>query len=112
MARLVANLLISAAVIAFATWLSKRHPDTAGFVTALPITTMLVLVLGRADGIELAQQAAFARSLILAIPLSASFLVPFVVAPRVGLSFWTAFAAGIVMLGAGYALHRTIVGGA
>jgi hypothetical protein len=80
-------------------------------VTALPITTMLVLVLGHADGIELRQQVAFARSLILAIPLSASFLVPFVVAPRLGLSFWAAFAAGIVMLGAGYALHRTFVGG-
>ncbi len=56
MARLLANLVISAAVIAFATWLSKRHPDPAGFVAALPITTMLVLVLGHADGIEVAQQ--------------------------------------------------------
>jgi hypothetical protein len=40
--------------------------------------------------------------------LSASFLVPFVVAPRVGLSFWAVFAAGIMMLGARYAIHRTI----
>ncbi len=112
MGRFAANLLISAAVIAFATWLSKRHPGAAGFVTALPITTMLVLVLGHADGIDVVQQAAFARSLILAIPLSASFLVPFILAPRLGLSFWAAFAVGLVMLGAGYAIHRAVVGGA
>jgi hypothetical protein len=111
MLRLLGNLFISAAVIAFATWLSKRHPATAGFVTALPITTMLVLVLGHVDGIALPQQVAFARSLILAIPLSASFLVPFLLAPRLGLSFWTAFAAGLVMLGAGYAVHKAVVGG-
>lgn len=111
MLRAVINVAVSVAVIVVAAWLSKRYPATAGFVTALPITTILVLVLGHVDGVPVAQQATFAKSLLLAIPLSASFLLPFVVADRLRLSFWTAFAAGLAILGVAYAVHRAIVGG-
>jgi hypothetical protein len=111
MLRFAINLAISVAVIVAATWLSKRHPSTAGFVTALPITTMLVLLLGRMDGVELADQARFARSLLAGIPLGATFLLPFIAAPRLGLSFGSSFAAGLVLLSGGYAVHRWWFGG-
>ena len=110
MLRFVLNLAISVAVIVGATWLSKRHPVTAGFVAALPITTMLVLFLGRIDGVSIEDQSRFARSLILGIPLGATFLLPFIAAPRLGLSFWAAFGLGLVCLAAGFALHRWIFG--
>jgi hypothetical protein len=112
MARFLVNLVISACVITFATWLSKRHPGTAGFVTALPITTILVLVLGHLDGVTGEQQTSFARSLMIALPLSVSFLVPFAIGPRLGLGFWSTFAAGLGLLGAAYLAHRWIVGAA
>jgi hypothetical protein len=109
--RLAFNIAISVAVIVGATWLSKRHPTTAGFVTALPITTMLVLLLGRIDVISLEEQARFAKSLLAGIPLAALFVVPFVGAPRLGLSFWSAFVAGLLLLTLGYALHRWLFAG-
>jgi hypothetical protein len=112
MARYLINLAVSALVITFATWLSKRYPATAGFVTALPITTMLVLILGYVDGVSGEQRTSFARSLMVALPLSVSFLIPFAVGPRLGLGFWSAFAAGVALLGVGYMAHRFILGAA
>jgi hypothetical protein len=110
MIRFVVNVLISVAVIVGATWLSKRQPATAGFVAALPITTMLVLLLGRMDEVRFDEQVRFARSLLVGIPLGATFLLPFVAAPRFGLSFWSSFGAGLVFLSVGYATHRWMFG--
>jgi hypothetical protein len=110
MVRFTVNLLISVGVILAATWLSRRQPATAGFVAALPITTMLVLLLGRLDDVRFDDQVRFSRSLLVGIPLGATFLLPFVAAPRFGLSFWSSFIAGLVLLSAGYALHRWIFG--
>jgi hypothetical protein len=110
MMRFTINLTVSVVVILGATWLSKRQPTTAGFVAALPITTMLVLLLGRMGGARFEDQARFAQSLLVAIPLSATFLIPFVVAPRMGWSFWASFIAGVLLLCAGYAVHRWLFG--
>jgi hypothetical protein len=110
MFRLALNVVLSVAVIVGATWLAKRHAATAGFVAALPITTMMVLALGRFDGVSIGEQATFARSLLAGIPLGATFLLPFVFAPRAGLGFGSAFAAGLVLLALAYGVHRWIFG--
>jgi hypothetical protein len=110
MVRFAVNLLLSVGVILGATWLSRRHPATAGFVAALPITTIVVLLLGRMDGLRFDDQVRFSRSLLVGIPLGASFLLPFVAAPRFGLSFWSSFALGLAFLSAGYAVHRWVFG--
>jgi hypothetical protein len=110
MLRFGLNLVISVAVILGATWLSKRQPGLAGFVTALPITSMLVLVLSHLDETSMTDQARFARSLLLGIPLSCAFLLPFAAAPRLNLGFWPSFAAGLALLACGYAIHRAVIG--
>jgi hypothetical protein len=110
MVRFALNLLLSVGVILGATWLSKRQPVTAGFVAALPITTMLVLLLGRLDDASFDDQVRFSRSLLVGIPLGATFLLPFIAAPRFGLSFWSSFVMGLALLSAGYGLHRWIFG--
>lgn len=110
MIRFIVNLAISVAVILAATWLSKRQPGLAGFVAALPITTMLVLTLGHFDSVSTEDQAKLAKSLLLGIPLGCTFLIPFIAAPRFGLGFWPAFALGLVLLGGGYAVHRGVIG--
>src|SRR5690606_4868662 len=39
----VAKVLISACLIAFASWLSNKKPELAGFIIALPLTSLLAL---------------------------------------------------------------------
>jgi hypothetical protein len=103
-----ANLLLSASVIAFATWLSKTYPVVAGFVIALPLTTMLVLPLSHVQHDNPENTFLLAKSIFIAIPVSLTFFVPFLLAPRFGLSFWQAYGAGCVLLAVGYFVHQAV----
>ena len=44
------KLFIAAAVISFCSWLSNKRPELAGFIIALPITTLIVLVFSYIEG--------------------------------------------------------------
>lgn len=102
------NLLFSASVIALATWLSKSYPVVAGFIIALPLTTMLVLPLSHVQYDNPENTFLLAKSIFTAIPVSLTFFVPFLLAPRFGLSFWQAYGAGCLLLTLGYFVHRAL----
>ncbi len=107
----VINVVFSALVIGAATYLSRRYPGTAGFVAALPLTTMLLFALGRAQHGEAFESARLGKSMLLAIPLSSTFLLPFVFGPKLNLSFGLSYLAGIGLLVLGFVLHRALIGG-
>ena len=102
------NVLISASVIAFASWLSGRLPSVAGFMIALPIATMLVLPLSYLQHGDASNTIVLAKSILLAIPITIGFFVPFLLAERFAFSFWQAYALGCALLPIGFALHRVV----
>ena len=102
----VFKLLISAGVIAFASWLSGRYPTTAGFVVALPLTTMLVLPLSYTEHHNIETSFTLARSIFMAIPVTLFFFIPFLLSRRLGLSFWVAYAMACAILPLGFFAHR------
>ena len=104
----VLNLLISAGVISFASWLSGRFPGLAGFMVALPLATLLVLPLSFREHGDPAVSIDLARSILVAIPVSLLFFVPFLLTERFGLSFWQAYAFGCAALPVGFFVHRAI----
>lgn len=106
------KILVTAVVVAGTSWLSGRSPGLAGFIVALPITSMLVLPFSRADHADPAVAIGFARSIFFAIPLSLTFFLPFLFAERLALGFWQAYAAGCALLVASYLVHQAIVGAA
>lgn len=103
--RFAFNLVVSALAIATASWLSRRYPVGAGFLVALPLASLLVLPLSYLEHGSPASSFALARSILLAIPVAALFFVPFLVAERLGLSFWTAYASGCAVLPLGFVAH-------
>jgi hypothetical protein len=103
------NLAVSATVIAFASWLARKNPQLAGFVVALPISTMLVLALSHAEFNDPAASIKLAKSIFSAIPLSLLFFVPFLLAERLSWSFWVQYGVGTGLLAVGYLLHRLVV---
>ncbi len=103
------HILVSACVIGFAGWLAGRYPITAGFLVALPLATMLVLPISYHQHGDPQAAVTLARSIFAAIPVSLGFFVPFLLANRLGLGFWQAYALGCVVLVAGFALHRVLV---
>ena len=102
------NVLVSAIVISFASWLSGRAPGLAGFMVALPLATLLVLPLSYAEHGSLETTLTLARSIFVAIPVSLCFFLPFLAAERFQLSFWTAYTLGCAALPVAFLVHRAI----
>jgi hypothetical protein len=104
---IVLNTIVSAVVIGVAAWLSRRYPATAGFIVALPVATMLVLPLAYLQHRDAGSVFEMARSIVVALPITLLFFVPFLMRDR--LPFWGAYAIGCVLLPVGYFAHRAIM---
>jgi ACR3 family arsenite efflux pump ArsB len=104
---IVLNTLVSALIIGVAAWLSRRYPTSAGFLIALPLATMLVLPLAYVQHRDADSVFQMARSILVALPITLLFFVPFLMRDR--LSFWGAYALGCALLPAGYFAHRAIM---
>ncbi len=108
MAWQIGKVAIAAVLISFTSWLAGRHPKLAGFLLALPISSMIALALFQAEYKDAAQAEAFAKSIFVAIPVSLLFFVPFLLAPKLGWNFWGLYLAGIGLLAVGYAVHSLL----
>ena len=106
----LANTLLSAVVISFAAWLSGRFPVIAGFIVAMPLASMLVLPLAYLQHGNAANTFLLARSILVALPISLTFFVPFLLADRLTLSFWQAYALGCALLPLGFIAYRALTG--
>jgi hypothetical protein len=104
---IVLNTLVSALVIGVAAWLSRRYPSGAGFLIALPLATMLVLPLAYLQHRDPGSAFQMARSILVALPITVLFFVPFLLRDR--FTFWGAYALGCALLPIGYFLHRAIM---
>jgi hypothetical protein len=103
------KIAISACMIAFASWLSVKKPELAGFIIALPISSMLVLAFSYAEYKDPEASVKFAQSILAAIPLSLLFFVPFLFAKKIPFGYWGVYAAGVILLTAGYFIHVFIM---
>jgi len=79
---IVLNTLVSALIIGVAAWLSRRYPVNAGFLIALPLATMLVLPLAYLQHRDPDSTFQMARSILVALPITLLFFVPFLMRDR------------------------------
>jgi len=77
----------------------------AGFLTALPLTTLLALAFSHLEWGDAKQSVEYAKSVFVAIPVSLLFFIPFLFADKLNLGFWGCYSSGIVLLGVGYFIH-------
>ncbi|MGZ9109473.1 MAG: hypothetical protein ACXW4B_11720 [Micavibrio sp.] len=106
---IAAKLAISASIIAFASWLSGKRPELAGFIIALPLVTLLVLPFSYLEYQDPEASVRFAKSIFIAVPLSLFFFVPFLLADRLQLGFWALYGLGLALLVAAYFAHQAIL---
>ena len=109
------KITVSACVIAFASWLSGKRPDLAGFIIALPLVTLLALPFSYAQYQDAQTSITFAKSIMLAVPLSLAFFVPFLLArPLMAIMpaeycFWSIYGLGLLCLIGAYFLHQYLL---
>ena len=105
----IVKILISAFLIAFASWLAGNKPVLAGFVIALPLTSMLALMFDYAEHRNMEKINQFAVSILAAVPLSLLFFVPFLVNRWVKLSFTVSYLSGLALLALAYFVHSALL---
>lgn len=106
------KIVFSAGVIAFSSWLAGKRPELAGFIIALPLMTLLVLPFNYAEYQDPENTVTFAKSILVAVPLSLTFFIPFLFAPHImnlapqGYGFWAVYIIGIACLSGSYFVHQ------
>ncbi len=101
----IGKTVLAAILISFVSWLSGKKTAMAGFITALPLTTLLALAFSHVQWGDAKQSVTYAKSIFVAVPISLLFFVPFLLAEKLNLGFWACYISGVVLLGVGYYLH-------
>ncbi len=109
MAFVIGKTVFAAVIISFVSWLSGKKTGIAGFLTALPLTTLLALAFSHVEFADTKQSVDYAKSIFVAIPVSLLFFVPFLLAEKFNLGFWSCYLSGIFLLWVGYYLHSFII---
>jgi len=107
----IGKTVVAAILISFVSWLSGKKTGLAGFLTALPLTTLLALAFSHMEWGDTKQSVEYAKSVFVAIPVSLLFFLPFLLAEKFNLNFWSCYTSGVVLLGFGYLVHSFIVKG-
>tara|TARA_R110000868_G_scaffold411035_1_gene701465 strand:- start:38790 stop:39122 length:333 start_codon:yes stop_codon:yes gene_type:complete len=100
------KIAIVAFIVVFASWLSDKKPELSGFITALPLVSILAIALAYTQSQDTANTAQYAKSIIFAVPISWLFFVPFFFTDKFNLSFWVCWVLGLVLLIIGYFIHH------
>ena len=104
----ITKIILSGALIAFASFLAGKKPVLAGFIIALPLVSMLSLLFSYAEYHDMEKANTFAVSILTAVPLSLLFFLPFVLHRWLKAGFFTTYFIGLACVAAGYALHSLI----
>lgn len=106
---MIGKTILAAVLISFVSWLSGKKTGLAGFLTALPLTTLLALAFSHLEWGNSEQSVQYAKSVFVAIPVSLLFFIPFLMAQKLNLGFWSCYSSGIVLLGVGYFVHTLVI---
>ena len=103
------KILISAFLIAFASWLAGKKPVLAGFIIALPLASMLALIFAHVEHHNMVKINKFAISILVAVPLSLVFFIPFLLNKWIKLNFTVSFILGLSLLTIAYFSHSILL---
>jgi len=100
------KILVSATVIATASWLSGRYSKAAGLLVALPLASSPVLPMSYMEHRDARVSLDLARSILIALPSTLIFFASFLAAGRLGIGFWAAYGFGCLLLPIAFLIHE------
>lgn len=105
----IVKTIVSALVIAVISEISKKHVGIGGFLSAMPITTLLVIFWLYYEQKDLNILADFVKSVLLAIPVSFLFFIPLIYMFKRGFNFYLTILIGILFLAVGAFFYNKAV---
>ena len=103
------KVIVAGLIIAFSSWLSGIYPKLAGFIIALPIVSLIAILFSYYEYKDIDKTVTFTKSILIAVPLSYLFFVPFFFSKSLGLNFYLMYGSGILLLVIGYLIHKYVV---
>ena len=103
------KVLLAALVIAFARWLSGKKPELSGLIKALPIASIIAIAFSYLEHKNTENTVIFAKSILVGVPVSYVFFLPFFFAKNLNMNFWLVYGLGIILLVMGYFVHKYII---
>jgi len=104
----LAKVILAALVIAFASWLSGKKPELSGFIIALPIASIIAIAFSYLEHRNAENTIVFAKSILVGVPVSYIFFLPFFFAKNLNMNFWLIYGLGLILLVIGYFVHKYI----
>mgnify|MGYP003326405421 CR=1 FL=1 len=104
----LAKVLLAAIIISFASWLSGKKPELSGFIIALPIASIIAIAFSYLEHKNTENTVIFAKSILVGVPISYLFFLPFFFAKSINMNFWMIYTLGILLLIIGYFIHKYI----
>jgi len=105
----IIKILFAAFIIAFSSWLAGQYPKLAGFIIALPLASLIAIIFSYIEHSDPEKSITFAKSILVGIPVSYFFFLPFFFAKSLGMNFWLIYTAGLVLLVIGFFIHKHIL---
>ena len=88
---------IAAAVIVTVSEIANRYPRLGALLLTLPLVSVLAFLMTWTRHHDLPAISRLARETLVLVPLGLPFFVPLAFADRLGLGFWNALFAGLVL---------------
>ena len=89
--------VIAGLVVAGVSELADRFPRLGALLLTLPIVSIVAFIAVWQKEQETTAISRLARETLVLVPLGLPFFAPLAFAERLGLGFWSAFAAGVVL---------------
>ena len=89
--------IIAAVVIGLVSEVSHRVPRLGAILLTLPVVSIIAILKTWFRDHDLKNLSELSRETLILVPLGLPFFIPLVFAERLGLSFWSALGAGLVL---------------
>ena len=103
------KVLFAGLIIAFSSWLAGQNPRMAGFIIALPMASLIAIAFVYFEHSNVEKTVLYAKSILVAVPVSYLFFLPFFFAKQFNMNFWMIYGTGILLLTLGFFIHRFFV---
>ena len=104
----ITKVVGAALIIAFTSWLSGQNPKLAGFIIALPLVSLIAIAFSYYEHNDIEKTILFTKSILVAVPVSYLFFLPFFLAKSLNMNFLMIYGAGIGLLIIGFFIHKYI----
>ena len=100
------KVLFAGLIIALSSWLAGHNPRMAGFIIALPMASLIAIAFVHFEHNSVEKTILYAKSILIAVPVSYLFFLPFFLAKQFNMNFWMIYGSGILLLTLGFFIHK------